>query len=159
MEIYIPKNETTHNVDVDKLPDVSKDFIFEYGMRQLLNDCHSQIKKDEEGASDLVNGAVEAKLENLYNGIIKRVRTGVSVNPIEKAFTQEVFAIIRSATKSTNAQIKEQFPSATADDLLAMYCNATGEDADKLAKKMRKDIEAKLNSAKENALTLDSLTK
>jgi hypothetical protein len=54
-------------VDVNALPDISRQYIMGYGITQILNDCHSQ----EKVLDDIIRIS-QNKAEDLMAGIIRR---------------------------------------------------------------------------------------
>ena len=83
MEILIKKLGTKIDVFTEDFPEVSQKHIYEYGLRQLLNDCHSDIVKKTwigtaEAFSIAVMAEVEKKIEALRSGEIKTRREGQS---------------------------------------------------------------------------------
>lgn len=71
MQIVIAKTHTL-NVDDGAMAPHVRDFVFEYGMRQLLNDAGSAAK----GADDKLAFA-QKKLDALMRGEVRTARTAV----------------------------------------------------------------------------------
>ena len=83
MEILIKKLGTKIDVFTEDFPEVSQKHIYEYGLRQLLNDCHSDIVRktwteSTEAFSVAILAEVEKKVEALRKGEIKTRREGKS---------------------------------------------------------------------------------
>lgn len=80
--INITKAATTLDVDFDALTDSVKEYVIRYGMTQILNDAHSQIKAGEDGAADKAKSLAVKKLDALVAGEVRTAR-GESANPVE----------------------------------------------------------------------------
>lgn len=81
------------NVELERLPYQVKDYIFEYGLRQVLNDAMA-TKTDEDGnvltAEEIVAKA-EKRLANLYDGTL-RSRSAGDAEPLDP-FEAECYRI------------------------------------------------------------------
>lgn len=78
MKVFIAKLETELEIDFEALPQVSKDFIINYGIKQKLNDCvaNPEFKKGEKGTKDRIDDMVLALMEGTITqraaGVIAR---------------------------------------------------------------------------------------
>lgn len=112
MQITINKTASIVEVDYDNLPDNSKAFILNYGIRQILNDCHSSIiRKDfetNEAFAKAVSDAVSAKITALAAGDLTIRRGGSSqpADPVEREALAIARAEIKSAAKAKGLSLK-----------------------------------------------------
>lgn len=79
--VLIKKTEQKVNVDFDKLPEHVQQYIIEYGIKQRLNDCHSQIPKGDDTA---VMEAVNKVIDDWNQGIVRAARGGSGQTALEK---------------------------------------------------------------------------
>lgn len=107
-------NKTGRNIEIDEatLPPQSVDFIFGYGMRQILNDCHSAVKRvdfeSEEAFVAAVHEAVDKKLAALMSGdLTVRRASAEPVNPVERAAVRMVRDIVKTALKAKGLTVKK----------------------------------------------------
>lgn len=87
-EVFIKKADRKYSVDFDSLPSVSQNRVIEYGLTQILSDAAASVATTDirEGrriplsakALEKARGEaavmVEARLSDLSNGILRRVR-------------------------------------------------------------------------------------
>lgn len=75
--IEVKKTGSSKQVDFDKFNQDVKDYIISYGLTQILNDAHSQYGSNPDRKNYtpdfevLSNAAVDAKLEGMYNGVVR----------------------------------------------------------------------------------------
>ena len=96
--IYISKADKVLSVDFDSLPEVSKRFIIEYGLKQKLNDAGSSATVKELGPNEAAKQAfalAEASLQALASGQIS-VRVA---KPQESLEEREYKKLLRSMLK------------------------------------------------------------
>ena len=97
MSIYsitLGKLNRVVEIDESKMPMQSKDFVTNYGLKQLLNDSFVSGESDEE-RNDLVN----RKIEKLYAGTLS----------IRDGGTRESDPLAREITKLATAKTAEHF--------------------------------------------------
>lgn len=138
MTIQIQINKTGLVLETGDFPQVSQDFIFGYGLRQILNDCHSSIKRadydDEASFVEAVNSTVKAKLTALESGeITTRRAAGEPVDPVEKIAYRMAKAAVQAALKSKGVKAKDISADKLAE-LTAAHLDKSGEAIRKLAK-------------------------
>lgn len=75
LSVNVKKCEQIVELDFDSLPQVSKDYLIMYGLKQRLNDCHSQ-EKDPKKAWEIVQGVVAG----LKSGEVKATRQATDKN-------------------------------------------------------------------------------
>lgn len=153
--IDINKINSNQEVDFDKLPDNAQRFIIEYGLRQILNDAHSQcIVKNYDDMEELksdVESAIKAKLGALQSGeITTRRATHKPADPIEA----EAIKIAREAVKAklaandmTLKSVGSENVNKLVDQYLDKYGDATRKEAKKRVEAMNKadDIDLDLS--------------
>ena len=78
ISIFIPKCGKSVDIDFSALPEVVQQHIIEYGLKQKLNDCHSQFT-EKSGDKDYQEKAwtmVEKTVEALKAGEIRQAKAG-----------------------------------------------------------------------------------
>lgn len=102
MQINIGKLGTSIDVDVAKFAQPVNDYIFNYGLTQILNDCHSTVtataEPDEAKRAAQVQALIDKKLEAMYAGDI-RVASARTGDPVKAE-------AVRIATKAVVKHIK-----------------------------------------------------
>lgn len=146
--IEIRKLNSTVEVDFHKLPETAQAFIINYGLKQVLNDAHSQVvwkrndgtmvygedtaEAQEQYAKDVMS-AIDEKLEALQSGQITTRKAGTPkiVNPIEREAYRLVSVIILDAIKvqGLNKKQVENF-----NDLVTSHLEANKDEFFKQAK-------------------------
>lgn len=111
--IHIGKLDVAVDVDFSSLPEISKAFIIEYGLKQYLNDAHAGIKreeKDDEGielfSSDAefhkaVTDSVAERISNLSAGVFNS-----RVGGIRDPFKAECKSIAESMLSKEQRKLK-----------------------------------------------------
>jgi hypothetical protein len=154
MQILINKTQTMVEIAEAELPQASKDFIFNYGLRQILNDCHSSIKRadfsDEKSFSEAVMEAVDAKLGAILSGDLHTRRaSGESLDPVVRetvAIAKEELAILLKNKGLSKAKVSNY------DEVLQSYVE---KHVERLTKEAKTRIAAKAKKAAE--VNLDDL--
>lgn len=118
MQVVINKTQETKTIDMAAMPEVSKEFIFNYGLRQILNDCHSSVQRKDFKTDDefiaAVTAAVDKKLAGIMAGELTSRRAGSEpIDPVER----ETLRLIKDAIK---AQITKQGKKAKEFDIPAL---------------------------------------
>lgn len=98
----------TREVTWDKLPDISQQFIIEYGLRQYLSDGMAGAETE----ADAISG-VDARLDNLTSGEFKRRGAGA-----DKPDTVDSRAL-KNARQFIRDQLKAQNKTATKEQIAA----------------------------------------
>lgn len=145
--INIAKSGKSLSVDFNSLPEVSKQFIIEYGLRQKLNDAGSSATVKELGAIEAGNQAfalAEASLAALIAGDVSR-GAGKAGMTLEERITQRV---IRATFKAVCKRPVSKEPSADNDSLLAAIGQVYGKPADVILKALQKKIDAEIELAR-----------
>ena len=119
LNIAINKASTSIKVEFDDLPDHVQQFVVEYGLRQILNDCHSGEKDPE-----LAMALVEKKLAAMMAGEIKAGRT--SADPFSAWLKPKLVALIANQAGVTKKAATEELRKRgkTSDEWLASLFNA-----------------------------------
>jgi hypothetical protein len=135
--ISINKIGVAVDVDFGALPEVSQQFIINYGLRQVLNDAHASIQlrdfPEGEGFKDAVENAVNTRLGALVSGDLTTKRGGgLPVDPVQRE-------VIRMAREEVRAAIKAQGRKLSTienlDDIIAAHAEKASERLVKEAKK------------------------
>lgn len=93
--ISINKAAQSVQVDFASLPDNVKSHIIEYGIKQKLNDKHSQIKADDKNAAKVVMELVHGLLDDWKAGKVTATRQGSLATPEQKARWDVFFNIMK----------------------------------------------------------------
>lgn len=136
MQITINKTGTI--VETGDFPTNSREFIFNYGIRQILNDCHSSIKRadfeTDEQFAEAVNGAVNAKLKALESGDLTiRRASSEPVDPVERVALRMSKEAIRGALKKAGITVKK-IGEEKFTELAKAHLEKNGDSIRKLAK-------------------------
>ena len=140
-------NKTGLLLETSDFPQEAKDFIFDYGLRQILNDCHSSIKRadfeTEEAFAAEVNATVTAKLKALEEGkfTVRSGGTREPVDPVAKIVFRSAKDVVTAAIKSKGVKVKD-LAEGVMDKLIADYIEANREQLTKEAKAQLKKAEA-----------------
>lgn len=133
----IPVTKINSNVTVafQEFNDEVKEYVIEYGLRQILNDCHSQINRNwqaAEGKSDeefnqAVQDSVDAKLQSLIEGNVRqnRVSDGTPVEYTKLAY-QYMANVTGHKIKDLKAKAADQ--KWTTPEMLKRVCGAVKSD-------------------------------
>lgn len=121
MTIQIGRNAAYGHVDVncDKFPPHVNEFIYDYGLRQILNDTVSQ--KDDKDGNRLTNAEIFAKAQKKYEQLLAgelRAPRG-SADPVEAIAWQMAKDEI-----TTYLQSKKCWPKGKGKDKLQTAINA-----------------------------------
>lgn len=105
----------TMPVNVTMLPEHVKTYVFEYGLRQVLNDAMAE-KKDDDG-NDLPDAAIVAKadkrLKNLYEGVLRSRTAGEPIDPFEAECYREAKRTVEQALRAKG--LFRDIPKGTKD--------------------------------------------
>lgn len=91
--VALMKISKTLDVAVESMPDVSKTHIFDYGLRQILNDAMASAKTESEALA-----AAQKRLDNLLSGTLRAsaIRQG---DPIKRRAAELAEASVRKNPK------------------------------------------------------------
>lgn len=156
MTMQITINKTGAVFQTGDFPQAARDFIFSYGLRQILNDCHASLqRKDFDSQEDFVaavNDRVKVKLAALESGdITTRQSGGASLDPMTKliyAIAREEFlakAKAKAASMGKKFVVKSYDPEKIAQ-AVEKYLQDNKARIDNEAKK-RLEAKAKQASA------------
>ena len=132
INVLISKAEKPIAVDWDAMPDVAKQHIIEYGLRQKLNDAGSQFKKGETDCAANALNAAEAVLSALMDG---RVRVVVAVGANDKALRKFAIAL----AKHVKAGFEE---NDSLDDLLQAIADKTDKEPVAIRAALQRKVDA-----------------
>jgi hypothetical protein len=129
IEVKVNKTAQTFSTEWDKLPEATRTYLAEYGLRQVLNDCHS-AEKDREEAAKLVS----AKFADLEAGVIRKGGGGARLDPVEaEARAIVIAALVKKGYSKTDA-------TKAAPDTLAKQSDEVRES---IMEKARANVEAR----------------
>lgn len=130
-------------VDLDRLQgEMVKDYIFLYGLKQMLNDVHAGEKEAEKKI-----GLSQKKLDSLYRGEIAQARVGGG-DPVAREMREMAMADLTAKVKSAGKKLKD-FSKEAVQKALAGLMEKNGEA-------YRKAAEAKL-AIKPKAVDTDDI--
>lgn len=113
------KTGATNAIDYKALPEVSQEFVIQYGLKQILNDCHSDLKQADfetpEAFKKAVDDVVADKIANLQEGKLRV--NGERLDPIAKAMLDIAIIGLKKAKGLTTKAATE---AAKALDLEAV---------------------------------------
>lgn len=168
MTITITINKTGTTLETGDFPQVSRDFIFNYGLRQILNDCHASIQRkdfvvgpegedgcypDEKTAQAAyvaaVDDRVKAKLAALESGDLSTRRASGPVDPVARETLVIAKEEIRLALQRKGIKLKA---AKNLDEIIAAHVEAQIE---RLTKEAKTRIAARAKKAE--AVDLEAL--
>ena len=139
--ITIAKTGQSIEIDFAALPANSQDFIINYGLRQILNDCHSSLtikgwEGDKADFDKAVMEAVEEKFGAIMSGDLTIRGTGEPriVDPVEKEVRAIARAEIETKLQGANLSARKIGKEKMAE-LLAAHIEKSGD-------RLRKDAKA-----------------
>ena len=94
IEIQVKKAEQAYEFDFVNLPEAAKEFVIEYGLRQIMNDSVSSAKTQAEA-----EGMAGKKYDALLSGTLRAVRSATPADPIGA----EAQAIAKGIVKASQA--------------------------------------------------------
>lgn len=108
----------TLEIDNTRFSDAVNTYIYEYGLRQVINDAMAE-KKDEDGKplpNDQIVAKAQKRLDNLYAGTLRQRGDAEPADPIEA----ELYRLAKAAIHDTykRARFYASVPKGTKDRLL-----------------------------------------
>lgn len=99
------------NVDTSKFNAAVNAYIFQYGLKQMLNDVHAGETKAKT-ADDATRKAnklalVEKKLASLYAGEVAQARVGSTGSPVEREMRTMAEADLKAKIKSIGKKVSD----------------------------------------------------
>ena len=157
--ILIKKVQETVEVDFDNLPEISKQYLIEYGLKQRLNDCHSSLTlKDGAKAEDIMQ-AVHDCLAGLQAGTIRKMREASS-NAFENMVQRVILETLRGmGTKSAGVlktlKAVEAFVEKHGQEkVILAYCQSKGIDVAVFHSGVHEVAKARLEKPKESGIDI-----
>lgn len=119
IDVRVAKADASFPIDFDALPEASRRFLVEYGLRQKLNDTVSDPKYKD---AKLAHAAVTDTIDGLESGDFRRGGGGgPRLSPVEVAMRQLVVDALvakghkkADATKAAPGVIERSAPEAVA---------------------------------------------
>lgn len=113
-QVQIAKTGQSVEVDFKALPANSQEFIINYGLRQMLNDCHSALtvkgwEGTQEAFNEAVMKAVSDKLAAIASGDLSIRKAGKAepVDPVERLALRMARELIKDALAAKKLTIKK----------------------------------------------------
>lgn len=94
------------SVDVAKLLDHEAvvNYVFQYGLRQIIGDCHAgltkKVESDDQKRIDGKRALIEKKLASLYAGETAQARVGQSGDPVKREALAMAEAALKQAVRA-----------------------------------------------------------
>lgn len=121
-EIHVAKLQKDIAVNTATMTPATKSFIFNHGLKQLINDSHSGEKDLEK-----VEQKVMAKIANLHNNLLSARASGDDSHGVVKKVTYDW--LVKSTGNSKKALEEfRKINSFTTTQLLEIICKQLGED-------------------------------
>jgi hypothetical protein len=137
--LAIGKIGATKEIDLKAFPQESNEFIFQYGLRQLVNDCHASIKRadfeSDEAFINAVNERVNAKILQIMEGKLS-MRSGKRaepVDPVQKIIHRIAKEAVKQALGKKGVKLKD-LPEGKFDELVDSYIASREEELTTTAK-------------------------
>lgn len=142
------------NVNFDDLPEESRSFVIEYGLRQYIQDGAAvsktftdkerkgQVKTDDEIAAEKQDGVLE-RLENLKSGEFTRRGVGeAKMTPEERERSNVIMAALTAAAKAANVKLpkktgKDADPDKLAQIVANYYAKYQGDVDKEVARRLK----------------------
>ena len=107
MEIFIAKAKRSITVDYDALPDVSKDYVINYGLRQALNDAAASVASDDTEVVEKTLALVDKRLSRILNGTVNvRDSFGREANPVMVEAIELALGTVRGEYKKNGKKLE-----------------------------------------------------
>ncbi len=114
----------TITVELERLPQAALFYLFDYGLRQVLNDSIA-TKEDKDGNKLDVAAKARAKLDALYDGSIRTRGEAITSDPYEaEAFKEMKRHLIAVLTK---AGMMKDIPKGTTDRFMFVVNRMRGK--------------------------------
>jgi hypothetical protein len=99
------------SVDTAKFNDAVQAYIFQYGLKQMLNDVHAGETKgktpDDKTRAANKLALVNKKLTSLYNGEVAQARVGSTGSPVEREMRAMAEADLKAKIKSIGKKVAD----------------------------------------------------
>lgn len=145
MEVNIGKS-IRMDVDCDRFNTEVRDYIFAYGLKQILSDSHSSIKKDEhDDYVEKSRALAQKKLDAMYAGEVRALGDRTRFEPLEREARRMCLIDLQSAVRKSGKKLTsittEQWAKAM-DAQWEKYIPAAQEFLDKKAAAPAVDLSA-----------------
>lgn len=143
INVHIKKCGKSVEVEWDSLPENVQEFIKDYGLRQILNDCHSSEKEPDNAFA-----LVEKKLEALKSGQIAKTR-GRTSDPFVKWLREKVIGVVVNAKGLTQKAARELLVEKCGDAPHDWVKGLYGKEAEAAMTKFKAAFDKEQKQAKE----------
>lgn len=134
--INISKAKNTLAVDWDVMPQVAKDYIIQYGLKQKLNDCYATVVVGADNPAEVAFSAASEMLANLMAGNIT-VRTAAAVATLEDKVRARI--IKANFKKYVGKSLSKELNQDNAS-LIAAIATKTGKTIDFITSKLEERV-------------------
>ncbi len=159
MEITINKTQRIVTIDEGTLPQITRDFVFSYGIRQILNDCHSSLvakdwnEKENGDYNTAVNKAVDEKLAKLVAGdIVSRSGSSEPIDPVQRLILRIAREEVKTALKVKKGLTIKAFNAVQGED---GYDNLVASHIAKASERLTKEAKRQLSEVTKHEVELD----
>lgn len=152
MQVQINKTGTI--LEVGELPQSAQDFVFNYGIRQILNDCHSSIKQSDFKSVDefraAVDNAVSKKLAALQAGEFTVRRSSAEpIDPVERMVAKVAKEELEAAIRAKGLKLRD-VSAERKEALLASHIEKNNE-------RLTREAKTRLKKSETVEINLDDL--
>lgn len=134
--INISKAKQTLSVDWDNMPQVAKDFIIQYGLKQKLNDCYATVVVGADNPAEVAMSTASEMLANLMAGNIT-VRTAAAVASLEDKVRARI--IKANFKKYVGTAVSKELNQDNAS-LIAAIATKTGKTIEFITSKLEERV-------------------
>jgi hypothetical protein len=154
-------NKTGRSVDINEsdIPTNAKEFIFNYGLRQMLNDCHSSlVAKDWDTEKDgdyatAVNKVVDAKIAQILAGdLTTRRGSSEPIDPVERMALRIAREAVKNALKSKKGLSIKAYEAANGE---GSYDTLVEKHLEKNNEQIVKEAKIQLKKLAEHVVEVD----
>lgn len=96
-------------VDEGKFSETVWAYVFNYGLKQMLNDVHAsvtaKVEADETKRNSQKMALVQKKLDSLYAGEVAQARVGSTGNPVEREMRAMAEADLKAKLRSIGKKV------------------------------------------------------
>lgn len=145
-------------VDSDKFSPAVSAYVFEYGLKQMLNDAHASVtaavEPDATKRAEAKLAMATKKLETLLSGLTASPRTGGTSDPVAKLVKQQAEEELTAAIKAKGKKVAD-FKKATDEAGNSVWLKMVSSLIDKNADKYKKAAEATLKARRAATSEID----
>lgn len=118
VEVAITKAKKTLEVNLENIPQKGLEYIIQYGLKQCLNDAHSQVKA---GDTDNAMKAAKAKLAKIIAGTVEPGGATFGTTKLDPTFKEARTIVLGALAKAGVKPIGKIPDEATLAKVMAKY--------------------------------------